>query len=234
MKRIFAVILCVMLVFATPLVAYAEEAEPADQTTTAPVEETVTEEVEQTLPEKIVGFITENYTESSLLSLAVSVVVYLFYEIKKHRSLNGSIGVLNNNAVTVAENSAKAIKDMLGEAGKMVDNSSEGIKKVLAEAVEIADVVKGYKDDLAALLEEIRTSAEEKESLEATLKSVQTLLKTSKLATLELSNEVADLLVLANIPNSKKEELYSRHRAAVDAISTAEITEEIKDDGQET
>jgi chromosome segregation ATPase len=147
--------------------------------------------------------------------------------------MNSSIGVLNNNAVTVAQNSAKAIEDVMAEASKIAENSSTAIKDVLAEAIEIANVVKGYKDEVAALLEDIRKSAEEKQNLEETLHSVKAFLSTSKLATLELSNEIADLLVLANIPNSKKEELYSRHRAAVDAISTAEKTEEIKDDGQE-
>jgi hypothetical protein len=51
---------------------------------------------------------------------------------------------------------------------------------------------------------------------------------------MELANEVAELLVLANIPNSKKEELYSRHLAAVGAIAEAEKTEvTINEDGQE-
>ena len=228
MKKIFAIILCAMLM-CTPLVASASEVEPAPtdevvtETENVPtveenateVEDTSVEEVEETLPEKIVSFITENYTGSSLISLAVTVVVYLFYEIKKHKALNGSIGVLNNNAVEIAENSAKAVKD------------------VLDEAIGIADVVKGYKDEVAVLLEDIRKSAEEKQNLEETLHAVKTFLATSKLATMELANEVADLLVLANIPNAKKEELYSRHRAAVDAISTAEKSEEMKDDGKE-
>ena len=51
-------------------------------------------------------------------------------------------------------------------------------------------------------------------------------IKASKLANVELANELAELLVLANIPNSKKDELYSRHIAAVAAISDAEKTEE--------
>ena len=58
-------------------------------------------------------------------------------------------------------------------------------------------------------------------------------METSKAANIELSNEVAELLVLANIPNSKKEELYSRHRAVVDAITTTEVSEVNEDDGAE-
>ena len=227
MKKIFIFILCAMLICAMPIVASAEEV----------AEETVTEgetaTVEKTLPEKIVSFITENYTESSLVSLAVTVVVYLFYEIRKHRSLSGTIGVLNNNAVSISKESVKAVENVLSKANALAMGSEEAIQKVLAEAVDIAEVVKGYRDDVVKLLEEIRKSADEKQSLEETLHNVNAFLNTSKLATLELSNEVADLLLLANIPNAKKEELYSRHRAAVDAISIAETTEVKEDVGKE-
>jgi hypothetical protein len=212
-----------------PIVASAEEEIPAEETVT----EGETATVEKTLPEKIVSFITENYTESSLVSLAVTVVVYLFYEIRKHRSLSGTIGVLNNNAVSISKESVKAVEDVLSKANALAMGSDEAIQKVLAEAVDIATVVKGYRDDVVKLLEEIRKSADEKQSLEETLHNVNTFLSTSKLATLELSNEVADLLLLANIPNAKKEELYSRHRAAVDAISIAETTEVKEDVGKE-
>ena len=59
----------------------------------------------------------------------------------------------------------------------------------------------------------------------------------SVLANVELANEVAELLVLANIPNSKKEELYSRHLAAVGAIAEAEkieVNTEVKEDVEQT
>ena len=59
-------------------------------------------------------------------------------------------------------------------------------------------------------------------------------LKVAKLANTELANEVAELLVLANIPNSKKDELYARHRAAVALIDAASTENEVEnDDGEE-
>lgn len=221
MKKIFAFILCAMLICATPVIAFAEGGENATEVTeNTSVEEVATESEisasEETVPDKIIGFIKENYEGSSFLSLAITIAVYTYYAVKKHKSLNGSIGVLNNNAVSIADNSAKAIKDAIGKAADM------------------AEVVKEYKEAMASMLEEIRKNAEEKESLEATLLSVQKTIETSKLASMELADEVAELLVLANIPNSKKEELYSRHRAAVDAIATAEKTEVITNDGKET
>ena len=61
--------------------------------------------------------------------------------------------------------------------------------------------------------------------------NVETFLKTARLAMIEMSNEVAELLVLANIPNSKKEELYARHSKAVQALEAME--EVISNDGKE-
>lgn len=238
MKKIFALILCAMLICATPVIAFAEGEETATEVTeNTSVEEIATESEnsasEPTLPDQIVGFIKENFEGTSFLSLAVTVVVYIFYEVKKHKSTNGLLGVLNNNAISVAKDSAKAIDDVMSKAGEMVENSSQAVKEILAEACAIAEEVKGYKEEFASMIAEIRKNAEEKQSLEDMLCSVQKALDTLKMADIEFGNEVAELLVLANIPNSKKEELYSRHRAAVDAIATAETTEVVTHDGQE-
>lgn len=220
MKKIFALILCAMLICATPVVAFAEGNDNATEVTENTTVDVIATESEisaseETLPDKIIGFITENYEGSTFLSLAISIVVYTYFAIKKHKTLNGSIGVLNNNAVSVADNSAKAIKD------------------AMKNMADMAEVVEGYGNKMASMLEEIRKNAEEKQSLEDTLLSVTKALETSKMASMELANEVAELLVLANIPPSKKEELYSRHRAAVDAIKTADKTEVITNDGKE-
>ena len=221
MKKIFAVLLCAFLICATPIVAFAEGEDNATGVTENTSAEAIVTEGENlasepTVPDQIVSFIKENYEGSTFLSLAVTIAVYTYYAIKKHKSLNGSIGVLNNNAIKVAS------------------DSTEAVNYALNTAREIAETVGGYKEEFNALLSEIRKNAEERESLEATLLSVQKTLETSKLASMELANEVAELLVLANIPNAKKEELYARHRAAVDAIATAEKTEVINHDGKET
>lgn len=224
MKRIFAVVICAILVCTFPIVAFAE-GDPvssietndhvADSLPTA--EETATEneilpdtttpeEPTQTTTDLIVDYAKGHFEE---ISVIISLIVSAFYSMRKHGILNKSIGTLNNNAVKIAENSNSAIQDA-------------------------SDVVTGYKEEIEALLSEYRANADEKKKLENTLAEVQTFLKTAKLANVELANEVAELLVLANIPNSKKEELYSRHLAAVGAIADAEKTEVIVDDGQET
>lgn len=186
MKRFLVFALCLMLLFATPVVALAAEGDA---------------ETEKTKTEVVVSYVQENLEEISVIGTLICMV---FYEVRKHIKLNGSIGTLNNNAIAVAQNSA------------------ETIKTALAGVEGIAEVVNKYKDEIEALLGEIRKNAEEKNALEDTLAHVEALLRTSKLATKELANEVAELLVLANIPISKKEELYSRHRAAVQAIDDAE------------
>lgn len=213
MKRILAFILCAMLMIVLPVVASADEAEPTVEENVPPVEESATEdaaEAEKSMTDIIVEYVQSNIEELSVIG---TLLLTIFYEIRKHVKLNGSIGTLNNNAITIAENSAKAIKDSLTEV--------EGI----------AEIIKGYKEEFSALLGEVRKNAEDKQSLEDTLSQVATFLKSAKLANLELSNEVAELLVLANIPNSKKEELYSRHTKAVHDLEVVE-KEVINNDGE--
>lgn len=187
MKKIFMLMLCVLLIFAVPTVVFAE-----DNTESAE---------DKTITEMVVDYAREHVEELSVIG---TLVAGIFYEIRSKKKLNGSIGTLNNNAIAVAENSANTIKKAL-----------EGVE-------DVAKVVNAYRAEFEAVLKEIRKSAEEQKSLEDTLNHVETFLKTAKLATLELSNEVAELLVLANIPNSKKEELYARHTKAVHELEEAE------------
>lgn len=191
MKKIFIIMLCAMLIFALPVAAYASE--------TVPTEEIVTEEV--SITETIIEYAKSHIEE---LSVIATLLITIFYEVRKHGKLNGSIGTLNNNAIAIAENGTTAVK------------------AALTEVADIAKVVEGYKEEFSTLLSEMRHSLEEKQSLETTLAHVETFLKTAKLATLELSNEVAELLVLANIPNSKKDELYARHSKAVHELEAVE------------
>lgn len=209
MKKILVFLLCVALLSAVPVVAFAEEDSSAvvEQDGTVEVVETPDE---RTATEKITDYLKAHVEEISVIG---TLILTIFYEIRKHRKLNGSIGTLNNNAVTVAENSAVAIQS------------------ALAKVESVAEVVNGYKEKMEAIIDDIKKNAEEKEALEDTLKQVKAFLNSSKLATLEMSNEVAELLVLANIPNAKKEELYARH---IKAVHDLEVVDEVmSDDGSE-
>lgn len=162
-----------------------------------------------TVTESIVSYIKAHFEE---ISVIVTMILTVFYQVRKHISLNKSIGVLNNNAIVVAESSSKAMKD------------------ALEEVRSVGATVNGYKEDISSLLSEIRKNAEENKRLEEALLSANEYMKKAKEANIEFSNELAELLVLANIPNSKKDELYSRHRAAVNAIDASEVKE---NDGKE-
>lgn len=166
--------------------------------------DSVTLEEIQTYCDKIVAWALESFEE---ISVIVTLIAGAYYSFRKHGWLNKAISTLNNNAVVIAEDSKSAINDALAEVKRMAATVSE------------------YKAMIEAALEEVRKSAEEKKRLEEALNQFESYLKTSKLANIELANEVAELLVLANIPNSKKEELYSRHVAAVGAITEAENAE---------
>lgn len=209
MKKILVFILSAMLIMALPVVAYAEEVDSAVVEEETVVEENVTPteevtaevEIEPTITETIVEWVKANVEE---IAVIFGLIASAFYGTITRRGLNGSIGTLNNNAITIAENSAKAIKDSL------------------TEVEDIAGIIKGYKEEFNTFLSEAKKNAEERQSLEDTLKEVKTFLNASRLACLEMSNEVAELLVLANIPNSKKEELYSRHTKAVHDLEAVE------------
>lgn len=258
MKRIFAFVICAVLLLCTfPIVALAEgeETEAVEQETTL-AETEATEAIEQeppptesapaesvlqepTLSEKIVGYIKEHAEELYVIG---SIIVYSIYDKKKQKVTLKSIATVNNNAVDVATNSQRAIdnsNEKMEQMASVVVGYEEKIVKMLsafeknaAEKQTLEELIAGYKTVIEKLLTECRVNSEEKQKLEQTLTEVHAHLKTAKLANVELANEVAELLVLANIPNAKKEELYARHRAAVGALAEAEKTEAITNDGQ--
>lgn len=208
MKKLLAFTLCIMLMFAMSIPAFAEE--------TTPVEETTSDAFlfdGELSTQEVLDWFKGNFEE---ISVIVSLIVALFYEVRKHSSLNKSINDTNDNAVTIAENSEAAVK------------------AALTQVETAAATVGTYIDVINTLLDEVRYTAEEKAKLEAIVTEISTHFKIAKLANVELANEVAELLMLANIPNSKKDELYSRHLAAVAAIADAERTEVKEDEGKES
>ena len=201
MKRFIVFALCaILLVCAFTVVGFAAE----DETTEAPVQEEVAV-VEPTMTETIVEYVKGHIEE---ISVILTLIVTVWLNAKKHGALNTSIGTLNNNSVTIAQNA-------------------------LAEVTRVSLVVGEYAEKIEAFLSEFRENAEDKEKLKALLEKADGFLETAKLANVELADEIAELLVLANIPNSVKDELYARHSAAVKAIADAEHTEVIHHDGEE-
>lgn len=215
MKKIFAFLLCIVLLCALPTIAYAEETatEVVTEEETAPEEAAPLPEESVPEAEKAVTELIKEYVIAHLeeISVIITMILSVFYQVRKHGALNKSVATLNNNAVTVAEDSKSAIS------------------QALTDVSGVSTVVSGFTEQMASLLDEIRLNAEEKKRLESALNETENYLKTAKLANIEFANELAELLVLANIPNAKKEELYQRHRTAVASIAEAEKTTEVKE-----
>ncbi len=204
MKRILGFIVAIVLMCAMPLAICAEEITPEATTETeGDIFDTIT-------PESILNWCYEHLEE---IVVTASTLVALIYQLRRIAAQSKEIRILNNNAVAIAEKNEEAL-------------SSSALK-----VEQLSDEVKTYKDAIFSLIEEIRNSDEEKKAYKAILDEVHTHLKTAKLANVELADEVAELLVLANIPNSKKEELYARHLKAVHDIADADIVEVKEDDG---
>lgn len=208
MKKILAFIICIVLICAMPLAISAEEELPE----AVPDTSETTDIFDEITPESILNWCYEHWEE---ISVAVTTLLALIYQMRRIAAQGKEIRILNNNSIAIAEKSEAAI-------------SSSALK-----VEQLSDEVKTYKDAIASLLEEIRNSDEEKKAYKAILDEVHTHLKTAKRANVELADEVAELLVLANIPNSKKEELYARHLKAVHEIADADIVEVKEDDGLE-
>lgn len=263
MKKILILMLCAILLCAMPLVASAEETTPPESVETEettpgteetppaeevpPTEETppedvappvdeptedVPEEPELTLPEKIVDFITTNYDSSALIGFAITLIAYVIFGIQQFKNIGGKLGIFNNNVVKVAEDSSKAIDASFVEVKGIAENSIGVVNKVLDEAKEIMQAIsEGNTTALADVLGKV-------ESLSTTFVSAilesNKVMEACKQAALENANMMAELLMLANIPNSKKEELYARHLSVMKAIADAEKSEVATDDGKET
>ena len=166
---------------------------------------------ELTITESIVEYVKANVEE---ILVIVATALGSFFAARWRNKTNGDLATLNNNSIAMAKNSS----DITNKALEKIENA--------------ANVVTNFNDKVDALLAEIRKSDDEKKSLEDKLNAVDTFINATKLAVVELASEVANLLLLANIPNAKKTEMYSDHLAALKAIAdveSKEVTEDVNE-----
>ena len=199
MKKILALILCIVLFTCTLSVTVSAD----EVTEDIPSQEEI-EDVSDKIVEDVVAWFQNNFEE---ITVIITLILTIYYNVQKFAKMNKSIGTLNNNAVTVAQNSELSI----GSALQALSG--------------ISDVVAGYTNEFENL----------KSTVGQHLNSTTDKLENCCRANIEFANELAELLVLANIPNAKKEELYARHRAAVDAITAVktENNTEVNGDDEE-
>ncbi|MBR6745192.1 MAG: hypothetical protein IKM00_08275 [Clostridia bacterium] len=203
MKKILTFTLCVLLVCLIPVSVCAADG------TEAAAETAPTENAAELISVKFEEWVLPHLEE---ISVVITLIFSLFYQMRKHTLLSRSIGTMNNNAVSIAEENSS----MMSRALTGMENASLAVT--------------AYDERIAALLDAFRSTAEDKERLERELAEIKGYLQTSAEANLEFSNELAELLSLANIPNFKKEEIGARHLAAVRAIRS---TEHISADAEE-
>lgn len=158
--------------------------------------EAETPEIEETLTitEMVVNYVTAHAEE--LLAMGAAIASAVFVKLIGGK-LSNSVSTLNNNSITIAET-----------AGEKLDATAEKLK--------------AYEEKMTKFLEAFEKTEDDKLSLEATLEKTMMFINTSKLAVVELSNMLAELLLLSNIPNSKKESFYAKHREAIRKLEEAE------------
>jgi hypothetical protein len=217
MKKIFALILCFMFI-AVPISAYAEnESEetiteeilpeetviPKENPTSAPEGDTGNNwnEVKDTISGAFVKWVEPNLEEIGVVVTLIGYGIVLF---KKLASVLKSLGIMNNNTITISKENANRME----QAMTAVTGYEERIKVLL--------------EHYTSLAETLVQTAEDKKKLESELVEIKNYLKISADANLEFSNELAELLGLANIPNYVKEEIGARHVAAKNNIIEAE------------
>ena len=231
MKKFITFILCILLVCLMSFSVYADETSEITTETETTVGSAITipkeppeENAENTdsntmdlLSVKFESWVLPNLEE---ISVVITLILTAFYNMRKHKLLNKSIGTMNNNTVAIAENSA----NMMSQAVSNISNT--------------ANIVTQYDARIAAMLDAHQATLEDKARLEKELLEIKVYLKAAAESNLEFSNELAELLGLANIPNYKKEEIGARHLAAVHSIKSAEEealthTEEVILNGKE-
>ncbi len=241
MKKIIAIMVGLMLIFAMPVLCFAEEAEAGEAADTTVTEDNSTTETEtpteeektpsedapavedqlKTITDAIAKFLEENGID---IAQIVTFITGALAVVMKIRESIKAAKVLNNNSITISKENATFMAQ--------AQSALEGVSAIVTK----------YEGDINKLLEAFKVTAEEKVVLEREIVEINAQFKVLAEANIEFSNELAELLSLANIPNFKKEEIGARHAAAVNIIKDSEDkiaaltpakTEEVLENGGE-
>ena len=209
MKRVLTTIIIFALLFYTLSICCVAEdgtipstsdTETVTTTANTTANENTTESEktpESTWSEKLANFIRANVTETSLVTFAMALIAFCIEHLTSNKKLRNNIGVLNNNAIEIANTSATKTEENTKELSSLKDAISLFMDSLLGRV----------NDTLGT----ISKTAEERDELEKKLAENNKLLERTIIAVKDCSDMVANLLIMSNIPNSKKEEVYSRH-----------------------
>ena len=250
MKKILVFMLCLMLVCAMPLAAFAEEAEVGAVTTgevlgdistpehgalvstevlppeeTLPVEEALSEE---TLPTETPDVDMEGFKDQMEVEFeTLTENIKIWFE--ENSALVGLIVTVISYGLVILRKLGTVVKSastMNNNAIAIAKNSENAIGQALSSIENASGTVTNHDASISALLEAYKTTSEDKARLETELVEIKNYLKTASKSNLEFADELAELLALANIPNYKKEEIGARHVAAKREIIDAEAKAE--------
>ena len=213
MKRILVwVMICVFMISMT-VVSFAEETYPESEAVESIEDiekesygesespENVEEEPEKARTETwsgaIAGFFKENFTETSLTAFAIALLTFCLEHFSSNKNLKSHIGILNGNAIEIAETSAK--------------NAAANAEVLEALKGEVTKWMETMENKISITLNVVTKTAEERAALESALAQNRELMNKVIIAAAENSDEIANLLLMSNIPMSKKEEMYARH-----------------------
>lgn len=162
--------------------------------------------------DKVADFCERHIEAISYIAFAIVGICYIFIRVKSNKKLRNDIGIATNNAVETVEIAKQMNEDSVA-ALQTAAASIDSFKKTLDSSTE----------EIKALLAETREKTAEDETLRAALKH-------NSAADMLLADTVNELLQLANIPQNKKDAIYSKVTAAKALIKAEEKTDEGKNE----
>ncbi len=228
MKKIVAIIIFILFLLVMPFSTYAaddssgdvsvedtvvtpevsEDSEKSDieSVTSTPFEPDIDASVEEKKEtDKVLTDEIEQFFERYGVEIGkfITIIAGLFTLLKKCKTLIKSARTMNDNTIKISEENAV-----------IMSRARDTVQVV-------SDALVNYENQISAIIGKYEKSEQENELLREILLNVNDNFKTFSEANIEFSNELAELLGLANIPNYKKEEIGARHLAAVKSIKAA-------------
>ncbi len=154
----------------------------------------------------IASFCEKHIDAVSLAVCAVAICIYTVVKVRSVRGLRGDIRVSTNNAVEAVE----IARRMNAEGVDIMERASQSID--------------GFRAELGGAVEEIRRMLEAERQKSAECDSLRSALKHNADADILVADTVNELLQLANIPQCKKDAIYSKVKAAK-ALIASEVTD---------
>ena len=161
--------------------------------------------------DKIAEFCERHIEAISLIVCAVAVILYMIVRLRSNKKLRDNIGTATNNAVETVE-----------IAKQMNADSVVALEKTARSVDSFKDILGTATTEMRALMEETRQKTAENETLRSALRH-------NSAADMLVADTVNELLQLANIPQNKKDAIYTKITHAKALIDSEGDTDEAKD-----